>query len=68
LKDQFAPLVVQGHNELFLLRDTIKVDDTEIVEDMSKMTAAAIARNFTKHMSGKKTSRVLLNRFVSVIA
>lgn len=68
LKEQFSPLSVQGHSELFLLRDTIKVQEATMAEDMTKMTAAAIARNFTKNMTGKKTSRVLLNRFVSVIA
>jgi len=68
LKDQFAPIKVQGHSELFLLRDTIKVEEGTLASDMTKMTAAAIARNFTKTMSGKKTSRVLLNRFVSIVA
>lgn len=67
-KEQFAAVKVAGHDEMFLLRSNMKVDDTQLVADMKDMSAAAIARNFTKHMSGKKTSRVLLNRFIGVVA
>lgn len=67
-KEQFAAVKVAGHDEMFFLRSNMKVDDTQLVADMKDMSAAAIARNFTKHMSGKKTSRILLNRFVGVVA
>lgn len=68
IKEQFAAINVYGHDELFLLRANMKISEEELKEDMTNMTAAAIARNFTKHLSAKKTSRVLLNRFVGVVA
>jgi hypothetical protein len=68
LKEGFAALDVEGHDELFLLKSDHKVDEQELTEDMTKMTAAAIAKQFGKHLSAKKTSRVLLNRFVGVVA
>jgi hypothetical protein len=68
IKDQFAALTVYGHDELFLLRANMKISDEQLKEDMTNMSAAAIAKNFSKHLSAKKTSRVLLNRFVKVVA
>jgi hypothetical protein len=68
IKEQFAAINVYGHDELFLLRANMKISEEELKEDMTNMTAAAIAKNFTKHLSAKKTSRVLLNRFVGVVA
>jgi Mg-chelatase subunit ChlD len=68
IKEQFAAINVYGHDELFLLRANMKISEETLKEDMTNMTAAAIAKNFTKHLSAKKTSRVLLNRFVGVVA
>lgn len=68
LKEQFAGISVYGHDELFLLRANMKISEEELAKDMADMTAAAIAKNFSKHLSAKKTSRVLLNRFVKVVA
>jgi len=64
----FYPVSLYGHTELFLLPNTIKVDDTELEEDMSKLTSNQIARKFGKYLGAKKTSRVLLNRFVAAVA
>jgi hypothetical protein len=68
LKEGFTGLKVYGHDELFLMKADHKVAEEELTEDMTKMTAAAIAKQFTKHLSAKKTSRILLNRFVGVVA
>jgi hypothetical protein len=68
IKEGFTGLKVFGHDELFLLKADHKVAEEELNEDMTKMTAAAIAKQFTKHLSAKKTSRILLNRFVGVVA
>lgn len=68
LKEGFTGLKVFGHDELFLLKADHKVSEEELTEDMTKMTAAAIAKQFSKHLSAKKTSRILLNRFVGVVA
>ena len=66
--EMFFPVNLDGHDELFLLPNTIKVDDTELEEDMSKLTSNQIARKFGKYLGAKKTSRVLLNRFVAAVA
>lgn len=68
LKEGFTGLKVFGHDELFLLKADHKVAEEDLSEDMTKMTAAAIAKQFSKHLSAKKTSRILLNRFVGVVA
>lgn len=68
LKEGFSGLKVYGHDELFLLKADHKVDETELSDNMTGMTATAIAKQFTKHLSAKKTSRILLNRFVGVVA
>jgi hypothetical protein len=66
--EMFFPVNLDGHDELFLLPNTIKVDNTELEEDMSKLTSNQIARKFGKYLGAKKTSRVLLNRFVAAVA
>ena len=68
LKEGFYGLEVYGHDELFLLKADHKVNEEELNDNMTKMSAAAIAKQFSKHLSSKKTSRVLLNRFVGVVA
>lgn len=67
-EDMFYPVSLEGHDELFLLPNSMKVDDTELEEDMSKLTSNQIARKFGKYLGAKKTSRVLLNRFVAAVA
>jgi len=46
-------------------RMTIADEELEIAQ---KQTAKQIAKTFTKHMTGKKTSRVLLNQFIGIVA
>lgn len=67
-EDMFYPVTLEGHDELFLLPNSMKVDDTELEENMSQLTSNQIARKFGKYLGAKKTSRVLLNRFVAAVA
>lgn len=67
-EDMFYPVTLEGHDELFLLPNSMKVDDTELEENMSQLTSNQIARKFGKYLGSKKTSRVLLNRFVAAVA
>jgi hypothetical protein len=64
----FASIKNTGRDELFL----IPQEATKIKEGELSVTAEAnsksIARNFTKFLNTKKTSRVLLNRFVGYVA
>lgn len=57
-----------GRDDLFIVpTSTMKIDDSEIAIT-EKQSAKQIARQFAKVMSGKKTSRVLLNKFVDYVA
>lgn len=64
----FALLTKAGRDEMYLLpASKQKINDGELVVG-TDMNSRQIAKQFTKFMDVKKTSRVLLNRFVSVIA
>jgi hypothetical protein len=67
-EEMFYPVTMTGHTEMFLMPNTMKVDNTELAEDMSKLTSNQIAKKFGKYLGAKKTSRVLLNRFVAAVA
>jgi hypothetical protein len=64
----FASVKNTGRDELFVIPQTA----TKIVEGELEVNADAnaksIAKNFGKFLNTKKTSRVLLNRFVSLVA
>jgi hypothetical protein len=64
----YSSLMNTGRDELFIVPlSSTKINDSEMAAD-SDMTAAAIARKFSKFMGGKKTSRVLLNKFIGYVA
>jgi uncharacterized protein with von Willebrand factor type A (vWA) domain len=68
-RDQgFSSIKNSGRDDLFIIPiNSLKTEDAE-VEVEEKHTAKQIARQFTKVMSGKKTSRVLLNQFIGYVA
>ena len=56
------------HDELYLLpASKTAIDEGELKVD-EKMNSRQIARQFEKFLDVKKTSRVLLNRFVAQVA
>jgi hypothetical protein len=64
----FASIKNTGRDDLFIVpQNRLVVEEGELVVD-EKQNAKQIARMFTKQMSGKKTSRILLNTFISYIA
>ena len=64
----FASIKNTGRDDLFIVpQNRMIVEEGELVVD-EKQNAKQIARMFTKQMSGKKTSRILLNTFISYIA
>ena len=67
-EDMFFPVQMAGHTEMFFLPNTIRVKDETLEEAMGNLTANQIAKKFSKHVGGKKTSRILLNRFVQAVA
>jgi hypothetical protein len=67
-KEGFVSLKNTGRDELFLItKQSTKIEEGEL-ETNADMNAKAIARNFGKYLNVKKTSRVLLNRFVTLVA
>lgn len=67
-QDSFASIKNTGRDELFLIPQTAtKIDEGDLAVD-STAKAQSIARNFSKYLNTKKTSRILLNRFVSLVA
>jgi hypothetical protein len=64
----FASIKNTGRDDLFIVpQNRLSVDEGEMVVD-EKQNARQIARMFTKQMSGRKTSRILLNQFISYVA
>jgi hypothetical protein len=67
-QDNFASVKNTGRDELFLIPQTAtKIEEGEL-DVKADAKAAAIAKNFSKYLNVKKTSRVLLNRFVALVA
>jgi hypothetical protein len=67
-RNGFASIRNTGRDELFLIpQSSTKIDDGELSVD-SDASARTIAKNFSKYLNVKKTSRVLLNRFVNLVA
>lgn len=57
-----------GRDELYIVpQSSTHIDEGDLKID-ADASSKVIARNFTKFLNVKKTSRVLLNRFVSLVA
>ena len=64
----FASIKNTGRDDLFIVpQNKLIVEEGEMVVD-EKQNARQIARNFSKMMAGRKTSRVLLNQFIGYVA
>jgi hypothetical protein len=64
----FASVKNTGRDELFLIpQSSTKIQEGEM-DVKADANAKAIAKNFSKFLNVKKTSRVLLNRFVALVA
>lgn len=66
--NNFASVKNTGRDDLFIIPQTstkIVEGDLEVNGDAN---AKAIAKNFGKYLNVKKTSRILLNRFVALVA
>ena len=66
--DGFYSVKGAGRDELFIIgQHKMKINDGEL-EATGEMTARKLASQFGKYLNQKKTSRVLLNRFVGYVA
>ena len=64
----FSSIKNTGRDELFIVpQNKLIVEEGELVVD-EKQNARQIAKNFGKMLSGRKTSRVLLNQFIGYVA
>lgn len=64
----FASVKNTGRDELFLIpQSSTKIQEGEL-DVKADANARSIAKNFGKFLNVKKTSRVLLNRFVGLVA
>ena len=64
----FASVKNTGRDDLFIIpQSSTRIEEGEL-DVKADANAKAIARNFGKFLNVKKTSRVLLNRFVALVA
>ena len=64
----YASLKGTGRDELFIVPLQAKIDDSALDKVNADSSASAIARQFGKTMNKRKTSRVLLSKFIDYIA
>jgi hypothetical protein len=68
-KSKFAVLENTGYDEYYILRSNgLDTDEDSTFEVKENSTFRGIASAFTKYNSGKHNSRVVLNRFIGLIA
>jgi hypothetical protein len=67
-KNSFVSIKNTARDELFIIpQSSTKIEEGEL-EVTTDATVKTIAKNFSKYLNVKKTSRVLLNRFVALVA
>ncbi len=64
----FASIANSGRDELFLIPQSSTVIQEGELDVNADANAKSIAKNFGKFLNVKKTSRILLNRFVTLVA
>jgi hypothetical protein len=65
----FYSMMGTGRDELFIIPEaSTRINDDIEVDVSSDMSAAAIARKMVRTMNTKKTSRILLDRFIGYVA
>ena len=68
-KDKFCILkTVPGRDEMYLLPSTSKIQDDTMGKINEDMSASSIARVLGNSMNARKTSRVVLNKFIGMVA
>jgi len=64
----FSSLKNTGRDDLFIIPQNKLAVEEGVLEVDQNQTAKQIAKNFGKMLSGRKTSRVLLNKFIGYVA
>jgi hypothetical protein len=68
-KSNFAVVEESGYNEYYILRSSgLDTDDDAVFDVKENVTSKGLVSAFTKFNSGRHNSRVVLNRFIKLIA
>lgn len=68
-REGFASMSGTAYDDIFLISQAkLNIDDETGLEVKEDMSSRAIAKQFERYMNNKKTSRVLLNRFIGLVA
>ena len=67
-KDRYAILNCSGYDEYYLLRSDALDTASEEFTLQDNSTVKSIAKKYTKYASTKRTNRIILNRFIGMIA
>jgi hypothetical protein len=67
-KNDFAMLTNCGRDELYIIPSSKLAIKDEDLEVSDKMNSKQIAKAFNKYLNVQKTNRILLNRFVGLVA
>jgi PAS domain-containing protein len=59
---------IPGRDELYLLPADVKIQDRELQINSENMNAGQISRELTKIMNMRKTSRVVLSKFIGIVS
>lgn len=59
---------IVGRDEMYIILSTNKIHDEDLGEVKSDMSASQISKQLTKMFTTRKTSRVVLNSFIGVVA
>jgi hypothetical protein len=68
-KSNFSVVEESGYNEYYILRSSgLDTDDDAVFDVKENITSKGLVSAFTKFNSGRHNSRVVLNRFIKLIA
>jgi heme-degrading monooxygenase HmoA len=68
-KQNYAIATAAGYDEYYLLRaDSFNTDDTEELVVKENATTRSLVSAFTKYTNSRLSNRVILNRFIGLIA
>lgn len=59
---------VPARDEMYIILSTNKIEDEDLANVKSDMSASQISKQLTKMFTSRKTSRVVLNSFIGVVA
>lgn len=65
--DKYELIKLDGYHEFYLM-SSLKIVDHDLEKVHGDMSAAAISKNLSKMMNSRKISRVVLDKFINIVA